>query len=63
MADPLNVMFRLESEAFEAIATLPLKVPGDAGAKLTLKEVLCPGARVIGVLNPEILKPVPATEP
>jgi hypothetical protein len=56
-------MFRLELEAFEAIATLPLKVPDDVGAKLTLKDVLCPGARVIGALNPEILKPVPATEP
>ena len=45
--------------AFEAIATLPLKLPEDCGAKLTLKDALCPGVRVRGVLNPEIVKPVP----
>ena len=63
MADPLKAMLRLGLEAFEAIATLPLKFPDDAGAKVTLNDVLCPGVKVSGVLNPEMLKPVPATEP
>ena len=49
-------------EALEVIETLPLKLPADCGAKVTLKDVLCPGVKVTGVLNPEILKPVPATE-
>ena len=63
VADPLKIMFRFGLEAFEAIATLPLKLPDDAGAKVTLKDVLCPAASVSGMLSPEILKPVPATEP
>jgi hypothetical protein len=56
-------MFKFGLEAFEAIATLPLKLPEDAGEKVTLKDVLCPGARITGALNPEMLKPVPATVP
>jgi hypothetical protein len=46
-------------EAFEVTATLPLALPADAGAKVTLNEVLCPGVRVTGVVIPEMLKPVP----
>jgi hypothetical protein len=41
--------------------TLPLALPADVGAKVTLKEVLWPGVKVSGVVIPEILKPVPAT--
>ena len=41
---------------------LPLKLPGDWGAKVTLKVVLCPGANVTGVVKPEIVKPFPDTE-
>jgi hypothetical protein len=55
-------MLKVGFEAFEAIATLPLALPADCGAKVTLKDALCPGASVTGVLNPEMLKPVPATE-
>ena len=46
-------------EAFEVIATLPLKLPVDCGAKVTLKDVLCPGISVTGVVIPETLNPVP----
>lgn len=46
----------------EATETPPLKFPEDCGAKVTLKDALCPGVRVTGVLNPETLKPVPVTE-
>jgi hypothetical protein len=46
----------------EAIETLPVKFPEDCGAKVTLKDTLCPGVRVTGVLNPEMLKPEPVTE-
>ena len=47
-------------EASEASATLPLKLPADCGLKITLKDALCPGAKVTGVAIPEMLKPVPA---
>jgi hypothetical protein len=62
IAEPLSVMLRVGLEAFEVIATLPLKLPADCGANVTLKDALCPGVKITGVLNPEILKPVPATE-
>jgi hypothetical protein len=52
----------LESVAFEAMATLPLALPAFEGAKVTLKEAVCPGIRVKGVVNPEMLKPDPLTE-
>ena len=61
IADPLSVTLSVGFEAFEAIATLPVKLPADCGVKLTLKDALCPGAKVTGVDIPEILKPVPAT--
>ena len=59
VADPLKPIVRLGFEAFDVIATLPLKLPADSGAKFTLNEVLCPGVKVIGVPTPEMLKPVP----
>jgi hypothetical protein len=62
IAEPLSVSLRVGLEAFEVIETLPLKLPADCGAKVTLKDVLCPGVNVKGVLIPEILKPVPAAE-
>jgi hypothetical protein len=46
-------------EAFELMATLPLKLPADCGAKVTLKDALCPGVKVTGRLSPVRLKPVP----
>jgi hypothetical protein len=41
--------------------TLPLELPADVGAKVTLNVVLWPGVKVRGVVIPEMLKPVPAT--
>jgi len=58
---PLSVMLKVGFEAFEAIATLPLASPGDCGAKVTLKDALCPGARVNGRLRPVLLKAAPET--
>lgn len=59
IADPLNGTFRVGFEALEVIATFPLKLPVDCGAKLTEKDVVCPGASVSGVLMPETVKPAP----
>ena len=60
IADPLSVMLSDGFEASEASATLPLKLPADCGLKITLKDALCPGAKVTGVDIPEMLNPVPA---
>jgi hypothetical protein len=62
LVDPLNEIVRFAFEAFDAIVTLPVEVPEDCGVKLTVRDALSPGANVSGVLNPEILKPVPVTE-
>jgi hypothetical protein len=62
IADPLSVTLRFGSDAFDAIATLPLKLPADCGAKVTLKDALCPGVKVMFVPNPEMLKPAPLTD-
>ena len=59
IAEPLKATLRLEFEAFEEIATFPVKLPVDCGAKITVNDVVCPGASVIGVLTPDTLKPVP----
>jgi len=59
IADPLSVMLKVEFVAFEVIGTLPLKLPADCGAKVRLKEALCPGVKVTGVVIPEMLNPVP----
>jgi len=53
-------MFKFGLEASDAIATLPVKLPEDCGAKVTVKDAACPGTKVRGVLIPETLKPVPA---
>jgi len=41
-------------------ATLPLVLPLDCGAKVTVKPAVCPGAKVKGKFKPLRLKPVPA---
>ncbi len=46
-------------EAFDTIETLPLALPADDGAKVTLKLELWPAAKVKGRLIPLRLKPVP----
>jgi hypothetical protein len=52
-------MLRVGFEASEVIETFPLKLPEDCGAKIAVIDALCPGAKVKGVLNPEMLKPAP----
>lgn len=54
-------MLKVGFEAFESITTLPGKLPAESGAKVTVKDALCPGVKVIGADIPEMLKPVPAT--
>jgi hypothetical protein len=44
-----------------AMVTLPLTVPADCGAKMTLKPWLCPAASVNGNVSPLALNPVPVT--
>jgi hypothetical protein len=56
---PFNEIVKFGLEAFDVIATLPLKACADCGAKITLNDMLCPGVKVRGVLNPEMLKSVP----
>ncbi len=38
---------------------LPVTLPGTAGAKITLRAVVCPGASTKGTVIPLTLKPVP----
>ena len=54
------------AEAFEALApfvtdTLPVTLPVDAGAKVTLNVTLWPAASVNGVVIPLAAKPLPVT--
>jgi len=60
-ADPVKPMLKVGFDAFESIVTLPGKLPADLGAKVTVKDALCPGVRVSGADIPEMLKPVPLT--
>lgn len=60
IADPVSATLKVGFEAFESIATLPGKLPADCGAKVTVKDALCPGVKVSGADIPEMLKPVPA---
>lgn len=46
-------------EAFEVMVTLPLPLPADAGVNAALKVALWPAVRVIGVLIPLRVNPVP----
>jgi hypothetical protein len=59
-AVPVRGIDKLGFEAFEVTVTVPLNVPADVGAKVTLNDVLCPGVKVTGGVIPEILNPVPA---
>lgn len=58
-AVPLSAMFRLGLEASDVMEMPPLKLPADGGVRVTLNDVLCPGAKVSGVLMPDMLNPVP----
>lgn len=60
-ADPVSPTLSAGFVASESIITLPLELPADSGAKVTLNEALCPGVKVKGVVNPEMLKAAGAT--
>jgi hypothetical protein len=51
--------FKVEFEAFETKATLPLEPPADWGAKITEKLTLCPAPIVRGKAMPFRVKPGP----
>ena len=56
---PLSAMVEGELAALLTTVTLPERVPAEAGANLTPKDVDCPAARVRGKVTPLVLKPVP----
>ncbi len=58
-AVPLKGIDRLGFEAFDVIVVVPGNEPADAGAKVTVKVVLCPAVNVSGVVIPETVNPVP----
>jgi hypothetical protein len=58
-ADPLSGTLKSEFEAFDMTDTLPVKLPADCGANVTLNDVPCPGISVTGSVIPETLNPVP----
>ena len=56
---PLNAMAEGELGASLTSERLPVMLPALAGAKATLKLVLCPALRVSGTVRPVMLKPFP----
>ena len=56
---PLTVSVAGELAALLTTVTLPERVPAEAGANLTPKDVDCPAASVKGKATPLVLKPVP----
>jgi hypothetical protein len=54
-----NGMARVGFEAVEVIVTLPVRLPADAGVKVTVNVVLWPAVSVTGAVIPLRLKPVP----
>src|SRR6266496_3838699 len=62
MPVPVTATVRLESEALEAMLTLPLAAPLAVGANRTVKAVLCPAFNVTGGVRPLRLNPLPLTE-
>jgi len=59
-AVPLSGIDKLGFEAFDVTVTVPVNVPADVGANLTVNDVLCPGVNVTGGVMPEMLNPLPA---
>ena len=57
---PVSGIDMLGFDAFEVTVTVPLNVPEDVGANVTVNDVLCPGVSVTGGVIPEMLNPVPA---
>ena len=60
--DPLNEIARFGFEAFDEIVRLPVKLPEDCGANVTVSDAVSPGPKVSGMLTPELLKLAPAIE-
>lgn len=56
---PLRAIVEGEFVALLTTVTLPERLPAEVGAKVTLKDVDCPAARVRGRVIPLVLKPVP----
>src|SRR5260370_41221468 len=56
---PESATTRGEFAALLTTVTLPARLPVEAGAELTLKEVDCPAARLNGSAIPLALKPAP----
>lgn len=62
MPDPESGKLKLEFEALDVIATLPVTLPDDCGAKVTKKLTACPAESVVGTLSPLRLNPDPVTD-
>jgi hypothetical protein len=56
---PAREIVRVGLDPLEVTVTLPLALPADAGAKVTVKLALCPAVSVAGVEIPVSVKPVP----
>ena len=56
---PESATTKGEFVAVLTTVTLPGRLPVEAGANVTLKEVDCPAARLTGSVIPLVLKPVP----
>jgi hypothetical protein len=61
VADPVPArgIVRVGLDPFDVTVTLPLALPADSGAKVTLKVALCPAVSVAGVEMPLNVNPVP----
>lgn len=59
MPVPERGIVSVEFEAVDATVTLPLALPAEAGVKVTLKLALWPVGRVVGVVIPLTLYPLP----
>jgi hypothetical protein len=57
----LKASVRFGFDAFDVMATLPLKLLAKGGVKVILNDALCPGVSVRGAEIPDMLKPVPLT--
>ena len=59
---PVREIPKVALDAFEVMETLPLLLPPDVGAKVTLKVALWPAASVNGGVSPLMLKAAPLAE-
>ncbi len=56
---PAKVSTCGEPGALSVIVILPVAPPATVGVNCTVNEALCPALRVVGAVNPLMLKPVP----